>query len=272
MRRILFIISAILLFGGASLAQFLPMPTVLRGKGDLMRLPARLQKAITEQYRKLTKQEQETLRPADSLQTEYASFLRQPNTGLTKLAADLKCAENTKIVVAKPACLNFTMPGAGSSFSFRTENYSIQRLADISYTDGGFQATGVLTQGMFVQIGDVPLEEVTLQTRGMKFLLEYAPPLAFEDAGKSSKQMMSGIKSEGFLYRRGLKLYGNSTYLLRSVAYNGRFNRVVEGITYNEFDFDKRRDVIVARDENESVTILWKKLSEKDAPRLIQAD
>lgn len=232
-------------------------------------------KAIADQYRKPSKEELEKLRVSPADKERYGSFLREPETGIIKLAADLKCADNTKVVVATPDCLKYTMPGAGSSYSFRTENYRIQRLADLIYTDNSFQVTGALTHGFLVSIGDVPLEKVNFQTKGLKYLVDFKPTVDYAEAKKIADEFVRGVTKDGFFYRRGLSAEDNTTYVVRVVAYDGRLNRAVQGITYNELDFDKRKDVIVtfrivSRDEDGGVTILWKKLAEKDAPKLIQ--
>jgi hypothetical protein len=49
--------------------------------------------------------------------------------------------------------------------------------------------------------------------------------------------------------------------------------RSIDGITYNELDYDKRRDVIVAfrvvdRDGTGNLTLLWKKLRDTGSPTL----
>jgi hypothetical protein len=70
-----------------------------------------------------------------------------------------------------------------------------------------------------------------------------------------------------------LPVADNTTYALRSIAYQGTIMRSIQTLTYNELDVDKRRDVIVVfrvvkRDADGSVTILWKELSNKNAPKL----
>jgi hypothetical protein len=224
-------------------------------------------------YRNPTKEELETLSPNSEEVNKYADFLRQPSTGLIKLAADLGCAKNTKVVVATADCLKYTMPGAGTSFSFRTKNYRIRRLADLTFTDNSFQSTGVLLHGIFVKIGDVPLEKVNLQTKGLDYLINFQPETDYEKARTIDRQLSEGIFSDGFQYRRGLYAVENTTYVLRSIAYNGKYFRAVEGIAYDEFAFDKRRDVIVAfrivrKDSDGGVTILWKELLRQNSPKI----
>lgn len=230
-----------------------------------------LKKNIEPLYRKPTGKELKAVEPRRELFAKYAEFLRQPETGLTKLIDDKGCAESTKVVVATDNCLKYTMPGAGSSFSFRTQSYRIPRLADLTFTDKSFQASGVLLHGIFVNIGNVPLEAVTLETKGLKYLADFQPEPDYEKGREIDLQLTRGISHDGFLYRRGLYIVENTTFALRSVAYGGKYFRAVQNFTYNEFDYDKRKDVIVVfriveRDEAGNVTILWKQLQEKDSP------
>lgn len=231
-----------------------------------------LQISVQPLYRKPTKEELKTIAPASELLKKFNDFLRQDNTGLFKILADTGCAGNTGIVVAKEDCLKFTMPGAGNSFSFRTNNYRLRRLADLTFSGKSFHVTGVLMHGIMVNIGDVPLENVTLQTIGLKFLNEFQPSDDFEKAKEIDIQLIKGVSKDGFLYSRTLDSAENKTYVLRSIAYNGKVMRSARGIPYNELDFDKRKDVTIAfrvvrRDADGSLTILWKELSRRNAPK-----
>lgn len=232
----------------------------------------RFERSIKPLYREPTKEELKAISPNPEDTEKYTDFLRQPDTGLIKLAVDSGCEENMRIVVATPECLKYTMPGAGSSYSFRTENYRLQRLADIIYTDNSFQSAGVLLHGIFVKIGDVPLEKVNLQTKGLKFLVDFEPETNNDKKREFDKRISEGFLIDGFQYRRGLSAVENTTYALRSIAYNGLYARAAQGISYNELNLDKRRDIIVAfrvvrKDSDGSVTILWKKLLQKDPPK-----
>ena len=235
-----------------------------------------LKKKIEPLYRKPTDREIKAVEPRRELFEKYAQILSQPNTGLTKLIDDKGCAVNTKVVVATDACLQYTMPGAGSSFSFRTQNYRLARLADLTFTDQSFQASGVLLHGIFVNLGDVPFERADLQTAGMKYLVEFQPEPDYDRGRALDLQLTRGVRRDGFLYRRGLYIVENATFALRSIAYGGKYFRAVEGVTYNEFDYDKRRDVIVVfrvveKDAAGNVTILWKELQDKDSPDIKRA-
>ncbi len=71
------------------------------------------------------------------------------------------------------------MPGGGSSYSFRVGDYVINRLADINFRKGKFEALAVLTHGIIVSLGDVPIESLDLKSDGIKHLLKISPSQGF---------------------------------------------------------------------------------------------
>lgn len=230
--------------------------------------------SIKPLYREPNKEEQLLLMPEKDDTNKFKEFLSRKNTGLIKLITDGGCDKNANIAVSSPHCLKYTMPGAGSSFSFRLNNYTMRHLADLSFSSGKFLASGVMTQGIFVNLGDFPLENVNLQTDGVSYLTDLKPVNNLKEAQEFAVQMTKGIKKGNFVYQNLLPAAENTTFALRSIAYDGILPRTIQGITYNEFEFDKRRDVIVAfrvvrRDSDGNINILWKQLENKKAPGLI---
>jgi hypothetical protein len=228
-------------------------------------------------YRKPTEKELEAIAPQPGIRNKYRELLAKENTGVFRLVADHNCSENSKVVSAADECLKYTMPGAGSSFSFRTESYRIRDLADLNYSGTMLRITGMMMQGILVDLGDIAIEDVTLQSKGLKYLVEFQPVTDFEEARAIDEEIVVGVSRDGFIYKRSLPVVENRTYALRVVAYRGKLFKSVGGVRYNEFDFDKRRDVIVAfrvafRDTDESVTIVWKQLTMVDAPKLKPPD
>lgn len=229
--------------------------------------------SIQPLYRKPTKKELEAIAPNQADLNKYADFLKQSKTGITKLMAQLNCSENTSVVSATPECLIYSMPGAGSSFSFRVDNYRIRRLADLTLAGDSFQATGTLINGIMVNLGDIPIEEVALTTKGVEFINEFEPPTDYNKAMEAAQQLQEGIEKNGFTYQNVLPVEENKTYFLRSIAYRGNSPRSVQGVTYDEFEFDKREDIFVAfrviREDNDgNVTIVWKELKSQKSPKL----
>ncbi|MEP6903576.1 MAG: hypothetical protein ABJA66_17770 [Actinomycetota bacterium] len=224
-------------------------------------------------YREPTKLEMETLVPNSEDIKTFSALLLQKNTGLIKLVPEKNCGEKANIVNVTPDCAKYTMPGGGASFSFRTENYRIQHLADLNYTGRSFRAFGVLAHGIFVNLGDVPIDKIDLKSAGMSFLADFQPANDFKEAQEIAMKLDVGIKNETYFYKNLLPVAENTTYAVRSIAYQGTIMRSIQGLTYNELEIDKRKDVIVVfrvvrRDSDGSVTILWKELSNKNAPKL----
>ncbi len=232
-----------------------------------------LQRATEPLYRPPTKAELAIIAPNQSLAQRYAVFLREPHTGLLRLEPEAKCSEGVMVVSARGNCLKFTMPGGGSSYSFRTGSYRIGRLADITFGSNSFQTTGIMTHGIFVNLGDVPIESVTMQTASLRYLSEFQPSADLDEAKEMQSQLANGIIANGFVYSCALKAAEGSTYVLSTIAYRGKSLRSVDGVIYNELDFDKRKDLtivfrVVNRAEDGSVTILWKRLEKKNAPQI----
>lgn len=224
-------------------------------------------------YRTPDKKETKLLAVDAGLLAEHALFLKQANTGIVKLNADSECVSSVEVLNATEKCLGVNFPGAGIAFSFRTESYRLPRLADLIFLNGFFRADAVLQQVVMVELGDVPLGEVTLQTAGMKYLVELKPPPDGEQFMAFDRQLAAGIDLDGFSYRKGFRTRADSTYALRSIAYKGNYLRSIDGVTYDELDYDKRRDVLVTfrvvdTDSDGNVTVLWKRLRETNAPTL----
>jgi len=226
-------------------------------------------------YRSPTKEELKKVSPDKDLIEKYRELLKDSRAGLTTLVADAGCAENTNVVSAEKECIKYSMPGGGSSFSFRVRNYRIARLADITFTRDSFQATGALLHGIFVNLGDVKVDRVSINTKGMRVLRQFRPTSSFRNAKKTDEVLSRGFVHKGFVYRRALYIKENTTFALRSIAYRGTLYRAIGGATYNELDFDKRRDVIVVFrivrvDKEGRITILWKELQNQKSPKLLR--
>ena len=256
--------------------QRLPDPFPLNPVSESDRLAARivrLQQIVSPLYRKPTGKELDVIAPDPRLEAEYAEFLKLPETGIFRLVPDAGCAPNSKVVSAREDCLKYSMPGAGNSFSFRTENYRIRRLADVTYDGSNLNVTGVFMHGFMTKLGDISIGSVTLDSPGMKFIADFKPSTSAADVAHIDAAFRTGIEVRGYRYAMGLPAEPGATYAYRGVAYRGKVVRVAAGVRYNELDYDKREDVIVAfrvveRSEDGSITIVWRRLAEYDAPRI----
>lgn len=224
-------------------------------------------------YRKPTPKELNDIAPDPTTVDRYREFLSRGGAGIFRLVPDHKCSEGGHVISASDECSRYTMPGAGSSFSFRVGTYRIRDLADIYYDDGKLKISGMMLQGAFVDLGDTPIENVSLASDGLKYLVDIKLVTEFEAARAMDSEIVAGVTSDGYVYKRSLPALVNETYAMRIIAYRGRLMRVVRGVSYNEFDYDKRRDMIVAfriveRDADGSLTIIWMPLVDREAPKL----
>lgn len=228
---------------------------------------------VKEIYREPTKEELGLLAPDVADRERFAGFLSKKNTGLIRLIPDAGCADNPYTVSASEDCLKFQLPGAGASYSFRKETYVIPTIADLTLKDGFFLTSGTLIQGILVDIGNVPIENVADQTNGLSYLSNFKPETEPVNARAVSHNLAEGIRRNGFFYRSSLPVRADRTYLLRSIAYRGFIQRSIAGFIYDESRWDKRKDITVAfrvvqTDSDGGVTILWKRLKMKDAPKM----
>jgi len=228
---------------------------------------------ISQYYRKPNKKELRAIQPSQDDLRKHSVFLKTKDTGIFRLVPDSGCAVSTKVLVVSPECQKYSMPGGGSSFSFRIKNYRISRLADLTFTGKGIIAKGVLLEAIFVGLGDIPLDKVSLKTHGTRFLRKKKPSETAEEAHDFAKDLMDGTTRDGFAYGRGVLANENRTFVVRSIAFRGKWLNAAGGVTYNELEFDKRRDVIVAfrivrKDSDGSIIILWKRLQNIRSPKM----
>ncbi|MDH3528571.1 MAG: hypothetical protein OEQ28_03310 [Acidobacteriota bacterium] len=229
--------------------------------------------AMVALYRKLDAQETANLEPSVLHRQKYSDLLNEKNTGLFKLIPEFGCGEDERVVDASPDCSKYQFPGTGSSYSFRLGSHRLRRLADVTYIETSLIARGVFSGAIFVELGDVPIEEVHLNTPGLRYLAEYLPVDTATEAMEAAKRFANGVSRDGFIYGRGVFVTEGNTFAMRSIAYRGKYLRSEAGVIYNELDFDKRRDVIVAFrivgvEDDGAATIVWRILRDTKSPKL----
>ena len=225
-------------------------------------------------YRKPSKEDLQLVAPDPLSATKYEEFLRQPKTGLIRLLSEAGCQENVNLVSADEFCLKYKNLFGASSYSFRTENYTLGRFADVVYKDGVIYSYGKMTLGFITDLGSgVSLSEVSAQTAGAKYVFDFAPPEKLSLIETAAVNFQKGVRADGFTYRKFHALEENHVYLMRSVAYKRREQTERNKIIYDDLTNDNRKDVIVAfqvvRLSNaDGVTILWKELQRRDVAKI----
>jgi hypothetical protein len=183
------------------------------------------------------------LAPPKEDRKAHAEFLAQPGTGLVRLLPREKW--NSK--------LSTSGDGAFYSFSLRAQEYG--RATDIGleqdYLSVGFAGASF---GFMTNLGDVPIELVSGETEGVRYMASFHPPSPEPDARKAQRQFDDGLQSDQWTYKDRMPINVGSTYALRSVNYEAS-------------------DVLVAfrvlrKDTDGSVVLLWKMLQEFPKPTL----
>jgi hypothetical protein len=207
----------------------------------------------------------------------YNEFLKADKTGMFKLFPDHDCVDKN-VVRIDGDCKSFIM--ASSSFSFRNLGYAHPYYHDLGLNNGEIFSNAFFSQGILVSLGDMPIEEVTPSRDGLKFLFDLQPASAPEEARKMAARLKSGIENGGFRYSSSVAPAENTTYALRSIAYNiaNSLPAVSDETSMSELRFhtlslDKRADVIIVfrivrKGPDGSFTIIWKELDRKEAPKI----
>lgn len=231
--------------------------------------------SIRPLYRDLKKDEKALLAPNSEDSQKFVQFLNEKQTGLIKLIADQGCDKQFAVVITSPHCDKYSMPGTATSYSFREETYRIKDLGDLFFTGEQFQSVGDLIQGIFLNIGDIPLESVDLTTNEVSALMAITTPEDLGKADEMTRKLFSdeGLKNGEYTFRGNVPVAENNSYILRSIAYRGNKYRTLQGMTYDEFEFDKRREIVVVfrvvrLEGKESATVLWKELANEKSPKL----
>lgn len=184
------------------------------------------------------------LAPSKADRKAHADFLAQPDTGLARLLPREKWDGKLSI------------RGGGAYYSFHTSSHEYDDTSDIEFGRGklsvGFHGADF---GFIYEVGDAPLEEVTLEHPSVRFLVTFVPPSTRPEVDKLWTEYVSaGLNTGEFVYRRTVPAAVGKTYVLRSVSYGDADTLVAFRI--------------VREDADGSVTLLWRRLKQFPKPEL----
>lgn len=216
---------------------------------DVRRAPRSIRPDVAREDRVL---KEGLLAPSLGDRVALAAFLRTRNTGLIRLLPREVYDSATYRTSKK---LNIRGGGAYYSFAYLTHAYGYGSDIELDHNKLAVGFAGA-DYGMLTNIGDTPLEEITLDDMRTRNIAAYRPPRSEPEARAEFRRLNSGIglMFDGFLYRRRVPVQENSTYLLRSIAFDNS-------------------DVLVAfrlvrKDPDGSVIIAWKLLKRYSTPGL----
>jgi len=257
-----------------------------RRMADMRRLGQKPRERSVEKPKTMTREEMKKFKaltkPGEEDLARYKTFLKKKNTGIFRILPDFDC-ETKNLVRAGGDCKNF-MPGTWM-YSIRKKEYSSLDFHDLAFKRNRLVSNSLLTQGLMVSLGDVPLEKVSLDRAELKFLLNFIPGTDKEKAREQFEKLSKGIEESGFLYANNLVAKTDTTYVLRVVAYRfkDKFSMrlwdeniasITNGAKFTALKIDKRNDSVFAfrvirKGNDGGITILWKQLQKQKSPRIV---
>jgi hypothetical protein len=202
---------------------------------------ASLEKEIRSLYEEIREKEKQFISVDPGDKNKYAEFLKQAHTGIFRLLPREKYDGKLSI------------RGGGAYYSFTRLINDYGYGSDIELSQGNFSVGFAgLDFGFLVLLDDTPLDSVTLEHPGLKFLLSFAPASVEPKIREQQRSSGYGIQADGFTYKRSAAALVNTTYALRSIDYSGA-------------------DILVAfrvvrRDADGSMILIWKKLKSFQSP------
>lgn len=206
-------------------------------------------KQIEAKRAELATLEKEFLAPSTEDRALYAEFLSRPDTGLIRLLPRESFDREDKM----------TIRGGGAYYSFALLTHAYGRGSDIelqqNHLSVGFAG---FDYGLLVNAGQGPLDEVTFDHPSVRVLANYQIGGTEAEARSEHRRIGAGAQLDGIDIRSRLPVEVNANYVLRSINY-------------------PQSDVLVAlkvirKDEDGSVTILWKLLKRFPKPEVARTN
>ncbi|MBS1787423.1 MAG: hypothetical protein JST85_06865 [Acidobacteria bacterium] len=204
----------------------------------------------------LTSEERKALAPTPEDLKANADFLRQSGTGIFRL---MRVDKQTHRKVVNADSLKVTgdvlLVGGGAHYSFTKKNHNADKWSDLGWDEDWFLAgVGGEAVGVLIELGNIPLESVGLDNKGVVYLAKLTPMTTEAAAEQQFHQFEKGVTEDGMTFGLSALWKLDTTYALRSINYG-------------------RSDVLVAfrairQDANGSLIILWKKLKTYSTPNL----
>ncbi len=204
--------------------------------------------------------------------SKHSAFLRRSDTGILRLHDSENCDEEGRTIHADEPC-PWNIVGKATIYSFRTENYTNKFFSDIQFEEKTFKIVGINLLGFLTDLGDVAIENLNLQSKGIKEMAEFETSTDVDEIKNHFKSAKNGFQIGDYFYKNELRMNPNKTYALRSIAYDSKVLRKVGRRKINLLEYDKRRDIIVVfrvvrEHADGSINIIWKKIQSKSAPKI----
>lgn len=203
---------------------------------------AKVEKEIEALREQLKQKEEEFLAPSAEDRAQFAEFLLQPDAGLARILPREKYREK------------LTLREGGAYYSFTRLSNSYDRDPQIGLERETLHTGFVGADfGFLASLGDIPIETVGLDHKGVQYLATFMAP-SIEPEAREQQRRGAGFTTAGFVYKSSLPTIAGRTYIVRSIGYD-RFDVLVAFR-------------VVRQDQDGSLVLVWKKLKEFPTPFL----
>lgn len=218
-----------------------------QSREDVLKEIAAKRAELLKLQKSLSELEKALLPPSEKDRVAYANFLRQPDTGLIRLLP--------REIYDVGDFEGMALRGGGAYYSFNDRTNEYVNSSDISLEQGQL-STGFAgaNYGLLANLGDVPLENVSLEETSARTLAQYTPAPDEPRARIEQRRVSEGTIINGVSYKNRQQMRLNSTYVLRSVNYHASDTLVAFRV--------------VRIDKDASAVILWKLLKKYPTPNL----
>lgn len=214
-------------------------------------------KQIETKRAELAVLEKQILEPSEQDRLAYTEFLQQPKTGIVRLLPREKYDDQAYKGRTKSSV---TIRGGGSYYSFSHDSHDYNSGSPEISLEMGQLSVGFAgaDYGILTILGDVPLEQITIEHPVVRFLAEYSVPNEEPDARSEGTRFWKGVPFGGGIYKRQRPARVNATYALRSINFSASGVLVVFRV--------------VRQDTDGSLIIVWKLLKKYETPKLARSN
>jgi len=291
--RFVLVIGVCFLFVISAYARQVPQTTADRSQNDLERrmsniglsgaaasreaVQARRAKLFGRKYRaELTDRFKQRMAIDQSLSNKFEKDMAAGRTGLVKLISPLDCKKaETEGKLLKCLQENANILEFANGFSFRETKRSVFARSDVALGGEYFVTGRHSVQTIIVDLGDKPLDELTVDSQGISHLVSFKPSDQEKKVDEEFLLYKNGLtvasfatgKEQKFNFGKVSKIVPNTTYALRTVAYRP------PGVE----PLPKDKDVLVVFrvvkvDEKGDTTILWREESRTEGLVMINKE
>lgn len=209
-------------------------------------------KDIAAKRAELQQLEDQFLSPAEEDRVLYKEFLSQPDSGLIRLLPREVYESDTYNKNKK----TMTIRGGGSYYSFALRSHEYGEGTDIGLEQGNILAGFAgFNFGIMTNLGDVPLDEITVEDPRARFVSNYGAPATESEVRSEQMRFGRGVTIGEAEYNRRFPVQVDATYLVRSIDYYAKENVLVAFR-------------IVRKDTDGSIIIAWKILRKYSTPEV----